>query len=109
MRNLKIPRTEIFLLDRGIGKQFATSLYNRSTQPAMLRLCEVGEINSLNTRLPKQDALNRQHFGCEKSSTKTSRREPKISRAAKPHGVCRWDTLHRAGRLLHDIRGWNQH
>ena len=53
MRNLKIPRTEIFLLDRGIGKQFATSLYNRSTQPAMLRLCEVGEINSLNTWLPK--------------------------------------------------------
>ena len=83
MRNLKIPRTEIFLLDRGKGKQFATSLYNRSTQPAMLRLCEVGEINSLNTRLPKQDALNRQHFGCEKSSTKTSRREPEISRAAK--------------------------
>ena len=69
MRNLKIPRTEIFLLDRGKGKRFATSLYNRSTQPAMLRLCEVGEINSLNTRLPKQDALNRQHFGCEKSST----------------------------------------
>ena len=53
MRNLEIPRTDIFLLDRGIGKQFAANLYNRSTQPAMLRLCEDGDIDWLNTRLPK--------------------------------------------------------
>jgi hypothetical protein len=32
-------------------KQFAANLYNLIPQPPMLRLCEVGEIDSLNMRL----------------------------------------------------------
>ena len=106
MRNLKIPRTEIFLLDRGIGKQFAASLYNRSTQPRCSGCARSVRSIGLIHGFRRQDARNRQHFGCEKSSTNTPRREPKISRAAKPprrlpmgHASPRWATPSRHQEL----------
>jgi hypothetical protein len=48
MRTLEIPEKTFFWN----GRNFTVNLYNRSARPAMLRLHEVGEINSLNMPLP---------------------------------------------------------
>ena len=53
MRNLKIPRTDIFFDGPRNRKAVRRQLLQPKYSTAMLRLCEVGEIDWLNTRLPK--------------------------------------------------------
>ena len=85
MRNLKIPRTDIFFAGPGNRKSssppaFTTEVLNRRCSGCARSVRSIRLIHGFR----RQDSLNRQHLGCEKSSTKTSRHEPEISRAAKP-------------------------
>jgi hypothetical protein len=57
-----------------LEKQSAVSLRNRSTQPATLRLYEIGENGPLETCLANPKMLyNRQRFGCGGVASKISK------------------------------------